>query len=929
MTITLGDIKRALFNGGDVTSFSGIYQQALGIPADCIKPSLKGPLALPETAVMLKQIDENLATLVTGWTEGKSQPFQPEANVNLTLITLPPYGQNTSDYLSRIIDQLKPDIIAIDTPPMELSANLLYSFSLSAALGLPVHGEILAKKDGVFYAGELFYPGNTTELTIIKSWLGKIPLVSAGVPVRKPEFLDADFIMSYVDESYMERELAKSKITACWQNLDSNLGKTTTLKKGIEAGNEVSLDLMKNISTKLREALAEESCYIASRIMEAASIGIQKKRTRLLAITDISHYQDVEHVIGFLMKGITDEIYLPAKSYTIPYDMVMVGRYSEETNKQAKEFTPESSLAEQLFNIKFDEMTKQLETEILEPAEVNRIITESVIRTRNHPDISRGASVRATLAFKEIIGALAEVRRGITRDCIVSSALITLSPRITTLRGIGASDVIRDIITETIYNIHFSVLINDRSSSTMLNWLSPEDITSALKNLEPLTPELGQQNKGLPAVVTEPGQDKELLKHLEEDKFLKREGQNQYSLTRKALEHLLDELEQKLLSGEIEPDEYNQDKDRLSKMLENATQPQFRMPANEMANTIMEIMDAQDRQWGSELGFERMHVYYHIKANRGKEELSPQKRDYYALKTLIDDLEKQGVILPTETDTGFALTGEALDILLEYLITRMPGGKALQSSVSFSKILSTERKHEVRRYSSGDFFRDISVRHTLKEISRQRKDLSNVKRSDFRVFMKQYRQPQSDIVICLDTSASMGPQHKLMYARLVTTGLVKAAIASGDRVGVVTFDNFGQSTIPLTDKDKETIIDYVVRLSARGNTNIGDGIRCATQLLLQDRTYNQKQILLITDGQPTAVSQGVFDHLKSDQKNDLTEESVIVETRMAASKGVKVSVIHIAGKNEASSQFIKDIARYGQGKVRRVGSPEDLETIIR
>jgi Mg-chelatase subunit ChlD len=363
-------------------------------------------------------------------------------------------------------------------------------------------------------------------------------------------------------------------------------------------------------------------------------------------------------------------------------------------------------------------------------------------------------------------------------------------------------------------------------------------------------------------------------------------------------------------------------------MLKNVSQPQFKMSTRELADTVMELMDAQDRQWGGEMNFERMHIYYHMKANSGGDELSPQKRDYYKLKALIDDLERQGILMEAETATGFTLTGQALDMLLQYLIARVPRGQGFQGAMDFGKTLVNERKHEIRRYSSGDIFRDISTRHTLKEIARQKKDLSNVSKGDFRVFMKQHRKPQSDIVLCLDTSGSMSSQYKLTYARLAATGLAKAAIENGDRVGMVTFANSGQTTIPLTDKDKDTIVNYIVSLSARGNTNIGDGIKCASQLLLRDRNHNQKYILLITDGQPTAVSQRAFDQLEALKEKDLSEESVILETKKASARGVKVSVIHITDKGEASGEFIKNIVRMGKGKVCRMSSPEDLMTII-
>ena len=87
--------------------------------------------------------------------------------------------------------------------------------------------------------------------------------------------------------------------------------------------------------------------------------------------------------------------------------------------------------------------------------------------------------------------------------------------------------------------------------------------------------------------------------------------------------------------------------------------------------------------------------------------------------------------------------------------------------------------------------------------------------------------------------------------------------------------------------------------------------------------------MLITDGQPTAISESDFARLKGTQKRDLTEESALLETRRAVARGARVSVIYIAAEAEASSEFIKEIARVGKGKIRRISSADDLKVVMR
>jgi Mg-chelatase subunit ChlD len=275
------------------------------------------------------------------------------------------------------------------------------------------------------------------------------------------------------------------------------------------------------------------------------------------------------------------------------------------------------------------------------------------------------------------------------------------------------------------------------------------------------------------------------------------------------------------------------------------------------------------------------------------------------------------------------LSGLALNLLLKYLVDKDDAGKNLQEIAGMGKAHATERKSEVRRYSNGDAFRDISVRHTLNEIARQKKPLSEVRNCDFRVLLKQQRKPRSDFIICLDTSGSMGFHQKMTYARLAAAGLVQAALDDGNRVGLVAFNDYGEIALPLTSTDKDRLLNCIASATPRGNTNIGDGIKSSLNLLTHSRSSNRKYIMLITDGQPTAISESDFAQLKEVKKRDLTEESALFETRRAAAKGIKVSVIHIAAEADNSGTFIKNIARVGKGKIRRVSSSGDLKAVMR
>jgi Mg-chelatase subunit ChlD len=569
---------------------------------------------------------------------------------------------------------------------------------------------------------------------------------------------------------------------------------------------------------------------------------------------------------------------------------------------------------------------------------MDALIAAIVNRTRNHPDIARGASVRGAIAFKEVLQSFEEMQDGLTQNSIEKAALITLPPRVSTKQGDyeSAVAIISDIVREILYGIRFSGAEDETASPGEIDGLSAEDIMRSLQNPNqvPLEQNHGLTQEGQIAIIPDRDDHWNLREeYLKSNQFIQEGKASRYSSTTEAIGHLLEELTQKLLRDEITEGEYYQEKNKLEEMLNAVSQLQSQMSGKELTETVMELMDAQDKQWGKEISLESMFIYYHIKSTSEGKQLSSPKQGYYGLRVLIDELEKQGILTVTGTGKRFTLTARALDTLLESLIPKAKRGRQLRGMIDSGKVQISEHKYNIRRYSLGDVFTDISVRHTLREIARQKKDLGDVRRSDLRVFVKRHPKLQSDIMLCLDTSGSMGYRHKLTYARLAAAGLARAAVENKDRVGIVTFDDLGRAIMPLRDW-KNGLLDYLAQINAGGNTNIGDGIRRAAQLLLQRPSRNEKYIVLITDGQPSAISQEAFDQIRPTPEDnaaekDLSEEQAILETRRAASRGVKISVIHIANDKEAGEGFVKDIAKAGKGQMTRVSCLEDLRATIR
>jgi Mg-chelatase subunit ChlD len=559
--------------------------------------------------------------------------------------------------------------------------------------------------------------------------------------------------------------------------------------------------------------------------------------------------------------------------------------------------------------------------------EADVLIAEIVARTRHHPGLARGASVRGSLALREVMQSYC-LLHGSTRESLARAAFTTLPHRIMLKEGDSTQvlPILQEILNEVLWGIYPE---DDDEIHSFQEGFSQEDVLDALRNLSEAKP--GQEpgdtegRRDMIALVPDDskksGDSSSYL--LEESQPMDKSWQKAYS---QAIQKMLETLEEKFQRGEISEKDFERESRRLKDILNAAKQLQSFSSPKDMAQTVMEMMDAQDKRWQKELKPQDMYVYYHIKNACENKEVSAPKQNWHGLKVVIDYMKQQGVVMPVP-EQGFTLTSEALDLLLENLIPefRTQGAKLFTHSKNSQW---RERLQETRRYSQGDVYRDISIRHTLRQIASQRKPLCEVTRRDLRVYLKRSRSKQSDIVLCLDSSGSMGFYQKMIYARLFAAGLARSALKQGDRVGLANFDDVGRSVQPLTDK-KSQIFRYIVGTSPGGNTNMSDGIKCAADLLLRQPTHNYKHIVLITDGEPTAISQQAYGQLKGGKDFDATEENSILETRRASLRGIRTSVVHITDAKNAGYELVQKLAQAGGGNIKRVTSVEDIEKAIK
>ena len=116
-----------------------------------------------------------------------------------------------------------------------------------------------------------------------------------------------------------------------------------------------------------------------------------------------------------------------------------------------------------------------------------------------------------------------------------------------------------------------------------------------------------------------------------------------------------------------------------------------------------------------------------------------------------------------------------------------------------------------------------------------------------------------DVVLLLDVSGSMagaaltqmkkGAKTFIDILDMATDGARNDRLGAGSHIGVVSFSEAAQQRAALT-QDAALLKNAVDALSARGNTNHGDGFQKAVELLKNSRSKN-RVIVLFTDGQTT------------------------------------------------------------------------------
>ena len=226
-----------------------------------------------------------------------------------------------------------------------------------------------------------------------------------------------------------------------------------------------------------------------------------------------------------------------------------------------------------------------------------------------------------------------------------------------------------------------------------------------------------------------------------------------------------------------------------------------------------------------------------------------------------------------------------------------------------------ERAGETKAYEWGDPF-NLSIERTLRNAVARRGPGTPVELSpvDFEVERTEALS-RSATVIMLDLSLSMPMRGNFVAAKKMTMAL--HALISGrfpsDYLGIVGFSRYAR---PIRFRDlPEVSWDY------DWGTNIQHGLALSRQLLAHQR--GTKQIIMVTDGEPTAYfPDGTSEPVFAYPPTQGTVDATLVEVARCTRAGVRINTFALDATGHLR-HFVEQLTRLNHGKAFFT-SPETL-----
>jgi Ca-activated chloride channel homolog len=315
-------------------------------------------------------------------------------------------------------------------------------------------------------------------------------------------------------------------------------------------------------------------------------------------------------------------------------------------------------------------------------------------------------------------------------------------------------------------------------------------------------------------------------------------------------------------------------------------------------------------------------------------------------KSLIEQLQKAGLIEKDEKGQ-WSVSPKGARRIQERALTDMFqtfSRDGLGKHDSAQKGAGTVKLEDSRPYVFGDSLANLNMHETLKNaLARQGGGKPiRLKHEDYVVYETEY-QTQCATVVLIDMSGSMNRFGKYAQTKRVALSLLAMVRAQFPQdvlkmVGFYTFAN-QMSERELINSAPKPVSMYDSRINLRFNldelpkrvpqhfTNIDAGLKLARSLLAKTQAAN-KQIIVITDGEPTAHIEG-REVVLMYPPSTKTARTTLAEARRCSAAGIRVSSFALIEDYFYLGlvNFVEEMARVSKG-VAAYCSADDLGKFV-
>jgi uncharacterized protein with von Willebrand factor type A (vWA) domain len=620
---------------------------------------------------------------------------------------------------------------------------------------------------------------------------------------------------------------------------------------------------------------------------------------------------------------------------------------------------------------------KQQTSRTFSDSQIRQIAAKVAGALRQHESVSGGVSVRATLSFIEVCEAFRLLDGTVTVASVYEAAFSTFGSRLNVRGWRDPDEVLRNVLDR--------ILFDKKVEEGIMLKPQEEDDSAAIRGLiEDLMalsvsykhgPEIKRQarsgvyKKDLSALLRERYEEgkrslpnlsralmnsvrqamkngvfspsravSDLLENLEDFNLLKKDSrrtsqpdeEERYRFTKGAANLVGEEAAHRILgedyhdlvddsSGEIGE---SLSREQLSKLLGELQVMLDLLHSGRLASSIEALIHFYGDQFPTLS--EALKKLSPMTSSTPKNSWETRFDNSEELSTLLKILKREKYF---ENGQGPTLTTKAYELIFEDILPEVDQSAHWGEHESVRGAGGDGEIIGLRPYRRSDRFRDLSFGATVRQLVKNRRYEPEIKdlRTDLRLPTRSL-----DVILAIDSSRSMAPHGKLLYAKKAAVGLALAATRRGDRVGVLSFSDYASDVVDPSGGVNQAFIRRIADLRPLNSTNVEDALRLASSTL-QRSQMGQKHVILITDGVPTSCTELFHSYQYQPYRyyyggyfRGMSIKAAYGQARRLVDNGITISTICVERDEHVDRDFCTGLSRLGKCQAYFLKDERDL-----